>query len=707
MSSDCYVESFQYGQPLQPVQIRLLSIDSISDDGLPYCTLRTVSRESCLEYCALSYCWGADPPDLPINVNGGLFRITPSLLAAIKALHAWFKAQEAGGLKPKPMWIDAVCIDQSNNEEKSHQVQQMDCVFRQASEVLVWLGEHADDSKRAMAVIMWLDLSSRLHKLPSGEPITRAEAVDNSGASETTSGQLRRPDLLSQRERQATTLKKTYDITQPTLDAFEALLSTLGDHYKRTNAPMEGNELRALVAQAPFQGNLFGQDDVFWIAFLKLAGRPWFCRLWTLQEIVLSKHALVFCGSPPAPVRWETLRDCLHLLLPAIYIGVLYPVRTVVISHGSIDHFLMSVEGSQLSTRLSMGPRYSFGDILYQTSARKAQDPRDLIFGVLGLCDKAIRAAIPVDYRFSAAAVFANALRVACQVPDGPLMWVLLMESCDPTASTRPENLPSWCPDFSSRRLLNLVGLATEDSSVIPTLVGAARDRGHLHFNESFSALSVRGVQLDTVHKCLAIASERLDLDDLTRRLRWRTSPEVFALTCKAEHIEWLDQLHRFFILETGRGSARSEAWLNCSMRDDDPDRPTPFEQKYNIFLQWLDFFKAAHATGSQTWEETATRMQIEMGKARDLLQSCFRFRFENASRYFFITTEGRVGYSAHPIMNGCRICYFPGGTFLHVLSAKGDRHIMFALLAGFKQNVFLQMLPDLEDKWETFRLVK
>jgi hypothetical protein len=38
------------------------------------------------------------------------------------------------------LWADAVCIDQSNNEERGHHVKQMSLIYANAVRVLVWLG---------------------------------------------------------------------------------------------------------------------------------------------------------------------------------------------------------------------------------------------------------------------------------------------------------------------------------------------------------------------------------------------------------------------------------------------------------------------------------------------------------------------------------------------------------------------------------------
>jgi hypothetical protein len=50
------------------------------------------------------------------------------------------------------MWVDAVCIDQENDQEKEHQIQLMAKIYGQASRVIVWLGEAADDSDQAVRV---------------------------------------------------------------------------------------------------------------------------------------------------------------------------------------------------------------------------------------------------------------------------------------------------------------------------------------------------------------------------------------------------------------------------------------------------------------------------------------------------------------------------------------------------------------------------
>lgn len=46
------------------------------------------------------------------------------------------------------MWIDALCICQENDEEKSHQVRLMGEIYKRCAKVCIWVGEYATSSSR-------------------------------------------------------------------------------------------------------------------------------------------------------------------------------------------------------------------------------------------------------------------------------------------------------------------------------------------------------------------------------------------------------------------------------------------------------------------------------------------------------------------------------------------------------------------------------
>jgi hypothetical protein len=98
------------------------------------------------EYEALSYAWGSSEKPKAILLNGQSFPVTENLHTALRHL----RRADA----PRLLWIDALCIDQSNNAERLHQVQMMADIYRRAARVLVWLGPSMDDSDIVMDLIM-------------------------------------------------------------------------------------------------------------------------------------------------------------------------------------------------------------------------------------------------------------------------------------------------------------------------------------------------------------------------------------------------------------------------------------------------------------------------------------------------------------------------------------------------------------------------
>lgn len=109
-------------------------------------------------YEALSYTWGnpfdddyaAEPwrmyeglsDRLAIDLDGFPFTVTIGLFLALQKIR-----KHHGNVL---LWVDAICIDQAHNEEKSWQIQKMRDIYQSASRVLVWLGPSNGTSDIAM-----------------------------------------------------------------------------------------------------------------------------------------------------------------------------------------------------------------------------------------------------------------------------------------------------------------------------------------------------------------------------------------------------------------------------------------------------------------------------------------------------------------------------------------------------------------------------
>ncbi|KAH6667995.1 heterokaryon incompatibility protein-domain-containing protein [Halenospora varia] len=159
--------------PLTPSnhEIRILVVYSSEKDDDPImCSFVTVSLEAdqgaqvagdkgqalhaLANFKALSYTWGTMADMKSIILEGHLFPVTANLHSAMLRLRNLTRDEGAKGtIVPSSWWIDAICIDQSNIEERNEQVMLMTRIYKKSSGVHIWLGESADNSDLAMDLV--------------------------------------------------------------------------------------------------------------------------------------------------------------------------------------------------------------------------------------------------------------------------------------------------------------------------------------------------------------------------------------------------------------------------------------------------------------------------------------------------------------------------------------------------------------------------
>lgn len=172
--------TFKY-DPLPNGSIRLLTLAGTNQDGLMGFNLETTELTRACNFYALSYVWGSEFTGRSVCCNNGILKVTQNLHDALAALQGHLKDDQT------PIWIDAICINQTDNFEKARQVPCMCEIYRTAKTVLVWLGTESLDSALAMDHIeifakvlpdleqppLWADLEQ--HGLPDqDDPIWKA-----------------------------------------------------------------------------------------------------------------------------------------------------------------------------------------------------------------------------------------------------------------------------------------------------------------------------------------------------------------------------------------------------------------------------------------------------------------------------------------------------------------------------------------------------
>ncbi|KAH8123819.1 HET-domain-containing protein [Trichoderma asperelloides] len=200
-------------------------------------------------FIALSYVWGSDVGKLPITCNGEQFLVTQNLDSALRHL------RDEG--KERILWIDAICINQNDDQERGFQVNLMKDIYRMAHAVVIWLGEADADSDLVF---------------PLCEKMTES-----------------RLDLLKD-------LESGLDVVMG--PNRKQILEKMMRDAKKRNAEKERE-----AANLESEVDVSDASDEEISAFMRLIARPWFSRCWILQEVCLAKQAVLLCGTQA--IDWD------------------------------------------------------------------------------------------------------------------------------------------------------------------------------------------------------------------------------------------------------------------------------------------------------------------------------------------------------------------------------------------------------------------
>ena len=142
--------SYKYEQLLDPQSyIRILTLKSGKFDDPLKGSLSMEQLAAKPAYEAISYVWGA--PDTPHHIqleqgsSSVSMAITENLNFALRRLRH--------NSEDRRLWTDAICINQEDDDEKSHQVREMTQIYCAAKTVLIYLGEQGDNTQQAFKLL--------------------------------------------------------------------------------------------------------------------------------------------------------------------------------------------------------------------------------------------------------------------------------------------------------------------------------------------------------------------------------------------------------------------------------------------------------------------------------------------------------------------------------------------------------------------------
>lgn len=395
---DFIAPDFQYS-PVQPRWIRILDLLSKPDgDESLRCRLRHVKLESPeTNYIALSYVWGCDlkpfqmhclsesAPGLATTTStGGTIPLTKSLFNALRDL------RDCDEVQPKTFWIDQICIDQGNDDEKGHQVSQMGKVFQYATRVWTYLGPQGPRDDEGF------NLLARIYA--HFEPLRRTCLA---------SLLLEKDILLNQDAKQM---------------------------YRRM--PMTSIPSGLLFEQDLFEDehlDLFNQMDM-------IISGPWVERLWLLQENILNDSMTFLRGR--RTLSWERM----ELVCQVAFIGL--------IPWLDATQNILRLVGYRFAwrqqNRAAMEQRqFHLRNLLYGTVGLECRDSRDKLYAILGIAADADDLNIHADYTVSAAQAFTNVsvafIRHSLQIEEGDILRFEAL-SRDVSLDKSYSHMPTWVP---------------------------------------------------------------------------------------------------------------------------------------------------------------------------------------------------------------------------------------------------------------------
>lgn len=400
----------------------LTLLPSATEVSIIQCRLNTVALSDNTQYEALSYCWGDAANKRAIECNGITFMATENLHAALIKLR--FRD------KPRILWVDAICINQANLVERAQQVQHMQHIYHQATQVIVWLGPEYEGSELAFS------LSERIAK---GWVKLR---------NDTLVGRWKDPLEVIKEDWAKRSLLRSHSRMEQLWghevagDAGSVLTEDPGWRSKSHEPPdppeppvsiiqnvgREDGTMVSILITAAF-------EDEFY-AFMKLIRRAWWTRSWIVQEICLAREVILACGD--ATTSW----DALSIAVLVTHEGGSGDMMATTLSNG----YALSLIRSK-AKRGHSGESLDLLEILEEYRSLDATDPRDKVYAFLGLVPPTSTTHLQIkpDYQIDKIECFLQAALTCLRQRDN--LDLLSIERYP--SSGLASSLPSWVPDWS------------------------------------------------------------------------------------------------------------------------------------------------------------------------------------------------------------------------------------------------------------------
>ncbi|KAI0171851.1 heterokaryon incompatibility protein-domain-containing protein [Hypoxylon sp. FL1284] len=338
---DSRLSAYPYRE-LSGTDVRLIRILPGDDGDVIKCHIDQIPLDSSPKYFALSYVWGDTSDMRTIKLNNHPFEVTQGLYEAMYQ----FRQLPDPDYTADYFWIDAICINQGDIEEKSREVPRMVDIYTSCTQVLIWLGPNGPPSKNGVRRL--------LRKTPVYKYMgSKAKHLEN----------LYHPNKL------------TPD------DIIEEFFKKKWLFWISIPEDSDDGDDDAVLRQA-FGGSYHAMIR----AWAEILTRPWFMRTWTIQEACIPADPIVYIGRHR--MSFTEMSGFLRILgvqhralLATGGIGRMLSLERI----RDMRHAIFDLEDDLNPIRMKTAEVLC--RLLSLTARKECSDPRDQIYGIIGLLD--------------------------------------------------------------------------------------------------------------------------------------------------------------------------------------------------------------------------------------------------------------------------------------------------------------------------------
>lgn len=169
------MENFKGISPHRPIvsgsEIRVVILHPANFGDPIVCELKHIQLIPDSDYEAVSYVWGDATVTKRIMLDGRVYPVTTNLYTGLQFLR--FKES------PRRLWIDSLCINQTDKAERAREIQRMRDIYKCAHQVLVWVGDYAPFTRgQVKSIFEFVEELAAAFRTEEQESLSRKHGYD-------------------------------------------------------------------------------------------------------------------------------------------------------------------------------------------------------------------------------------------------------------------------------------------------------------------------------------------------------------------------------------------------------------------------------------------------------------------------------------------------------------------------------------------------